>query len=264
MRRTRGKRILAVTCATAMAAGIAGCEAHAARRHFINSVQAAQGSVAAERNLAIAFDLEVQDGLEPPAHGHFICAVQGRGVCATYDNGVHVVWNGQQGWVSPDTPHPPAALCNARRYAWLLTAPLRLRDPGVRVEALGTLPYEDHPWPCARLTFPDVEPAPPSPGLILYRDPQSHLVAVVAFVVDESTDSDGHPQWAPRSVTFDDFVEVNGLTLPTNWTFWPWTRTLGPCGDLVGVAKLSNLSLVEIEEDTFALPAANVSPDESR
>lgn len=246
---TRGRAVVAAALLTMLLGS--GCAERKARRAFIENVETAHGREAWPAQQALAFDVEVQDGLDALVNAHFVCALPGPRVRADFADGTHVVWNGASCRVSSETTDGELACRQVRHWSSLLLAPFRLHARRVHVQTVGELPFRENPQPVARVIYRNPAAAG-SPAYLLYTDAADHRVVAEAFVVHEQGDD---AKWTPRAVTFEKYENVGGVAVPVEWQFWPWSKADGPRGDLIGYARLSNVQFVPIDDATFTLPA---------
>jgi hypothetical protein len=171
-------------------------------------------------------------------------------------DGTVAVFDGQQAWVAPGTAGLERARFHLLTWPYFTAAPFKLRDPGSRLELLGDRELaagSGKRYPSAKLTFEDGVGDTPDDWYRIYRDPETGLLAALAYVVTY-----GRPQSEaeaePHAITYRDPVTVEGVELATVWTFWHWSETEGIYGEPIGDARLNAPRFVEPAADAFDRP----------
>ena len=89
---------------------------------------------------------------------------------------------------------------------------------------------------------------------MFYRDPQTTPLAAMAYIVTYGKDRK-HAEADPHVVIFQDFTSIDGVVLPTRWTFHHWKQETGAEGEPIARVSLEHLRFVEPEDIAFARPA---------
>lgn len=165
-----------------------------------------------------------------------------------------VIWDGETAWVTPADAEFPRARFHVLTWPYFLAAPMKLRDPGTRLELLGAKAVDAKLHDAARLTFEEGVGDTPDDWYILYRDSRTNRLEAMAYVVTYGTRLEDANQ-EPHAIVYDDFQEVEGVMIPTTWEFRLWSEEkAGIYGDPLGQAKLSDVRFVTPEEGTFQVP----------
>ncbi len=165
-----------------------------------------------------------------------------------------VIWDGETAWVTPADAEFPRARFHVLTWPYFLAAPMKLRDPGTRLELLGAKSVETELHDAARLTFGEGVGDTPEDWYVLYRHPQTSRLEGMAYVVTYGTTVEDANQ-EPHAILYDDFQDVEGVAIPTTWEFRLWSEEkAGVYGDPLGEAKLSDVRFVTPEEGTFQVP----------
>lgn len=167
-------------------------------------------------------------------------------------DGTVVVFDGKSCWVSPADSKLEKARFHALTWPYFFTAPMKLRDPGTKLEDLGILKLKGKEYDGAKLTFEKGVGDAPDDWYVLYRDPQSNVLAAMAYIVTYFG-GDAPPAREPHAITYEAFETVDGVKVPTLWKFWQWSRTDG-LGKSLGKVEISDVEFVEPDADTFVKP----------
>ncbi|MHC4588588.1 MAG: hypothetical protein ACYTAQ_04415, partial [Planctomycetota bacterium] len=122
-----------------------------------------------------------------------------------------------------------------------LAAPFTLRGPGRRLVPTGPRPLGGVQHETALLTFDADVGYGPDDWYVIYEDPQTSLLAAMAYVVTYGGVTAREAEGQPRAIVYHDVVTIDGVTLPLRWTFHHWSAEAGPRGDPIGEGTLANL-----------------------
>lgn len=222
---------------------------------FAAPIEAAHGKEAWERAGAVSADLSLSMGGNQVLAGRLLFTPQvGRSRLELAD-GTVAVFDGEGAWVSPAAADLPQARFHLLTWPYFLAAPFKLRDPGAHLEDLGTRPHDGVEHPAARLTFDPGVGDSPDDWYVVYRDPATGRLAAMAYVVTYGGRSAEEAAAEPHAITYHDFRQVDGATLPTTWRLWNWSEEEGIHGDPLGEVILADLAFVTPPPDAFARPA---------
>ena len=162
-------------------------------------------------------------------------------------DGTVVVFDGKSCWVSPADSKFEMARFHSLTWPYFLAAPMKLRDPGTKLEDLGKLQLKGKEYDAAKLTFGEGVGDAPDDWYVLYRDANSGTLEAMAYIV---TYFGGNASSAkePHAITYEKFETIDGVQVPTLWKFWNWSRDGG---------LAENLGKVEISDVEFATPPAD-------
>ena len=205
-----------------------------------------KSAVSAEIRVTFGGNLMI-DGtlLMDPSGGHVRMELEG-GTVLGYDDG--------DAWVAPAEAEIQGARFHVLTWPYFLAAPMKLRDPGSRLEDLGKRPFRDgRERPAAKLTFGDGVGDTPDDWYVVYRDDQNRLVSMAYIVTFGKSVEEAEEE--PHAISYSEFKEIDGVVISHRWQFWNWNEADGIVGDAIGEATLENVSFVEPAADAFTRPA---------
>lgn len=167
--------------------------------------------------------------------------------------GASVVWDGGTAWVSPADAEFPRARFHVLTWPYFLAAPMKLRDPGTRLEDLGSRTMEGRTYDVARLSFEGAVGDTPDDWYVLYRDGETNRLAAMAYIVTYGTPRED-AEAEPHAITYEDFTTVDGVEIPTTWRFWLWNEEDGIHGDPIGRVELSEVRFMTPGPEAFEVP----------
>lgn len=130
---------------------------------------------------------------------------------------------------------------------------MKLDDPGANLVVQQPRPLDGKPHETAKLTFDAGVGDAPDDWYILYRDPESHLLKAMAYIVTYGKSVE-EANKEPHAITYHDFEEVEGVKIPMTWKFWLWSEEKGVHGDQLGAVRLSTVKFVTPSATAFSRP----------
>jgi len=226
-------------------------------REFATPVEEAHGLAAWSAKPALRADMVASFGGRVRNQGTMLFRTDSSASRFDFSDGTLLVFDGRDAWVSPSTSNFQRARFHVRAWPYLLAAPLKLRDHGVRFEDLGERTLDGRTYSAAKLTFLPGAGDSPDNWMIAYREPGTNRLAAMAFI-DTYGKERAAAEREPEVVWFQDFVTVAGVTLPTTLALHRWSE--GATGELLGTVVFSNLEFVTPEPGAFDRPDDSI-PD---
>lgn len=168
-------------------------------------------------------------------------------------DGTVAIWDGTDAWVSPASAEFARARFHVLTWPYFLSAPMKLRDPGTHIEPLGETAMGGETFETARLTFDAGVGDTPDDWYVLYRDETTDRLHGMAYIVTYGTNLE-QAEAEPHAITYHDFVDVEGVAIPTRWTFWLWNETNEIHGEPIGSVALDDVRFTEPSADAFTVP----------
>jgi hypothetical protein len=165
-------------------------------------------------------------------------------------DGTAVVFDGTSAWVSPASSGFAGARFHALTWPYFVAVPMKLRDPGTHLEALGQRQLQGETFEAARLSFDPGTGDSPDDWYLLYRDSGTGLLRAMAYIVTYGRPA-GAVKAEPHAITYHDFVEVGGVEIPTTWKLWSWSEAEGITGEPLGRVTLTEPRFVRPELGAF-------------
>lgn len=246
--------LLAVAAALASAIGpLPAAEPPQAAASFAAPIEAAQGRDAWYAAKALQARLSLSFGGRPALAGRILFRTGLGASRLDLEDGTVAVFDGRSAWVSPATSAFKQARFHLLTWPYFLALPMKLRDPGTHLQALGERRLRGRSYAAARLTFDAGTGDTPEDWYVLYRDASSGRLAAAAYVVTYGKDAAAAAK-EPHAITYDDHVVIDGVQIATTWTFWHWSEARGIEGKPIGSGKLSDLSFVQPGPEAFIRP----------
>jgi len=168
-------------------------------------------------------------------------------------DGPSVIWDGRTAWLAPDDAELPMARFHVLTWPYFALAPLKLRDPGTRLELLGTRETLGRSFETARLTFAEGVGDTPDDWYVLYKDPDTSRLHAMAYIVTFGTTA-VEAEKEPHAIVYEEHAQLDGALVPTRMRFYMWTDDDGIHGDAIGELRLQNPRFVDPDPGTFEAP----------
>lgn len=250
----KSKRLL-TALATVSALLLLSAPSLAGGASFAKSIEKAHGAKAWYQKAAFETEITVEFGGQQALAGTLLTDPVVGKVRIDLGDGTALVLNEEGVWKAPADSAFPGARFHILTWPYFVAAPMKLRDPGAQLEKLGKLPLKGgEELPAARLTFESGVGDTPDDWYVVYRDAESNRLAGMAYIVTFGKDT-AAAEAEPHAITYHDFVEVEGVSIPTRWKFWNWSREKGIEGDPIGNVQLKKPRFVTPAADAFATPA---------
>lgn len=220
-------------------------------RQFATPIEEAHGLAAWNGKQALSADMVGTFGGTVRNQGTMLFRTDSTAARFDFSDGTLLVFEGDHAWVSPSSSQFQRARFHLRAWPYLLAAPMKLRDHGVRFEDLGERPLDGVAYSAARLTFLPGAGDSPDNWMIAYRDPETNRLAAMAFI-DTYGKERADAESQPEVVLFQDYVTVEGVTLPTTLALH-WLEG-DAVGELLGTVVFSNLEFVTPDPGAFDRP----------
>lgn len=241
--------ILSVPPAPAAAQAAEGsAEAFARAIEKAHGLESWSGKEALQTDFRLAFGPQVLEGrlLFRPDMSASRLEVKG---------GPVLVHDGESAWVSPAAAPFPQARFHLLTWPYFAAVPMKLRDPGAKLELMEEKPLQaGQNLPAARLTFAPGTGDTPDDWYVVYREPGTNRLKAVAYIVTYGKSAE-EAEKEPHALLYEDFQTVDGVTLSTSWKFYNWNQEQGVHGDPLGEMSFSNLRFVTPPADAFQRPA---------
>jgi hypothetical protein len=230
---------------------------------FTAPIEAAHADSVWQRRDALAAGLTVRFGGQTRLRGQMLMSTNAGRARLKLGGDTVAVFDGEAAWVAPDSAALPRARLNLLTWPYFAAAPHKLDDPGTQLERRGRMPVRQAPprddaaasptMPAARLTFAAGTGDSPDDWYMLYRDPQTNRLAAMGYVVTYGAAT--AESATPHAIVYSGYQSVEGVPLPTAWTFYNWSEAKGPHGEPTGRVTLRDPRFVSPPDSAFAPPA---------
>ena len=221
---------------------------------FAKQIEQAHGHTAWQKRHAVAANITLDFGgnrLLDGADMRFNTAV-GKARLEP-DAQTTVVFDGETAWLTPADSDFSRPRFHVLTWSYFMAAPFKLRDPGANLEMLGERDLRGETYNAARLTFDPGVGDSPDDWYIVYRDKDTNRLHAMAYIVTYGKSREKAEQ-EPHAIVYENFADIDGVTLAKNWRFHHWSVDRGVYGEPIGKVRLENIRFIDPAEDTFTKP----------
>ncbi|MEO1366710.1 MAG: hypothetical protein AAFX50_06005 [Acidobacteriota bacterium] len=236
-----------------LTAGPVAAEHHA---HSLSErVEATHGGEAWDRQAALEVYITVDFGGQRLITGKMLTDTPVGKTRFELTDGTTLVFDGESAWKAPADSTFQGTRFHVLTWPYFLAAAMKLDDPGTHLEDLGEMPYRGgRKLPASRLTFGDGVGDSPDDWYIVYTHPKSHRLEAMAYIVTFGKDEEAAAAAEPSAIVYSEYVDVDGVQIPTQWQFFKWDAEKGVMGEEIGKVAVIQPRFVDPAADAFAAP----------
>ena len=164
----------------------------------------------------------------------------------TYDNARSVdarfAWGGEQAWIAPDSIERPNPRFWALSGFYFQQIPFVLADPGTNYEALPDDTLDGTPHDMVGVTFGGNVGDSPDDRYTLYLDKDTGRVDAIRYSATYGRDVGPDADLSETFFDYEDYVTVDGLTVPTRFEGYSYSEDEGPGDTLRNEARVDSIS----------------------
>lgn len=213
---------------------------------FVQSIENEHNSEVYNSKEIIQFDLNLVFGGKVRFDGS-IQMTPNAGMVNMKDSNKTMIWDGQNAYTS-DSSYSKARF-DLLTWSYFFAAPYKLNDKGTIHTILGQKLLNEESFDALKLTFEDGIGDSPEDWYVVYKDQKSDLLAAMAYIVTSSKSLE-EAEKDPHAITYEAYVELDGIPFATQWNFWTWNEE-GELNKLLGSAVISNIRFIKKEESLF-------------
>ena len=151
-------------------------------------------------------------------------------------------WTGDRAWVAPPDIEQPNPRFWALSGFYFQQIPFVFADPGINYEALPDASIDGTPHDMVRITFGDDVGDAPDDVYTLYLDKESGQVDAIRYAVTYGRDVGPDADLQETFFDYQDYVTVDGLTVPTRFEGYGYSDDEGIGDSLRNWARADSIS----------------------
>ncbi|MHC5005495.1 MAG: hypothetical protein ACYTJ0_20525 [Planctomycetota bacterium] len=222
--------------------------------YLVRRIEKAHGAEAWRRQEVVRADLHVHFGGEDMLQGTLAYDIHGGRARLDLRDGTALVFDGTAAWVAPSSAETSMARFHLLTWPYFLAAPFKLRDPGTVARKHPLSAIDGRLCETLKLTFAAGTGDTPDDWYLVHLDTTTDLVAAMAYIVTYGTPV-AEASADPHAIVYGGHRTIDGVVVPTEWTFRSWRADDGVQGDELGRARLRNVRFGALDESLFAKPA---------
>ena len=166
-------------------------------------------------------------------------------------------WDGERAWIAPDSLEQPNPRFWALTGFYFQQIPFVLADPGARYEALPDDSIDGTPHDMVRVTFGETVGDSPDDTYTLYLDKSTGQVDAIRYTVSYGRDVGPDEDLPQTFFDYQDYVTVDGLTVPTRFEGYSYSEADGPGDTLQSEAVADSISYRRSFDESELEPPEN-------
>ena len=151
-------------------------------------------------------------------------------------------WTGERAWIAPDSIEQPNPRFWALSGFYFQQIPFVLADPGTNYEALPDDSIDGTPHDMVEITFGEDVGDSPDDRYTLYLDKETGQVDAIRYTVSYGRDVGPDEELSETFFDYEDYVTVDGLTVPTRFEGYTYSEANGPGDTLRNEAVADSIS----------------------
>ena len=151
-------------------------------------------------------------------------------------------WTGERAWIAPDSIEQPNPRFWALSGFYFQQIPFVLADPGTNYEALPDDSIDGTPHDMVEITFGESVGDSPDDRYTLYLDKETGQVDAIRYTVSYGRDVGPDEGLSETFFDYEDYVTVDGLTVPTRFEGYTYSEANGPGDTLRNEAVADSIS----------------------
>lgn len=177
----------------------------------------------------------------------------------TYDDAKPVdarfAWTGERAWIAPASLDQPNPRFWALSGFYFQQIPFVFADPGLNYRALPDDTLDGEPHDMVEVTFEQDVGDSPGDTYTLYLDKDSDQVDAIRYTVSFGRDVEQGVDLPETFFDYQDYVTVDGLTVPTRFEGYAYSEEEGPADTLRNEAIADSISYRRpFDESKLAAP----------
>lgn len=165
-------------------------------------------------------------------------------------SGPVAVYDGETCWIRPADAEVRRARFHVLTWAWFAIAPFKVEGDGIHLTDWEEATSGGETYLVSRQTFDAGEGDTPDDWYDLWIDPATGSLQAMGYIVTYGKDLET-ANAEPHAIGYHDEITVDGVTLPSRWTFHMYARDTG-IGETIGTGSVSNVRFVPAG-DLFAV-----------
>lgn len=220
-----------------------------AKSDFVNRVERAHGVDKFKSHDAIQFDIVLIFGGKERLNAKITILTNSSQASIEKKNGDRLIIINNQVYRSSTYTNPKGARFDAYTWTYFFLYPFKLSDPGTIWSPEKRRNLNGNSYNVATLTFESNIGDAPDDRYITFVNPNSNMIEKVGYIVTFGK-SKAEAMKNQRAISYDNYVEVDGVYFSDQWSFWSYDENQGLIKKS-GEAKIRNIKFLTQDEVLF-------------
>ncbi len=217
---------------------------------LVASLEKAHRVEAFRQKKALAFDLRLRFGGQERLKARITATPGSDRIRVDREDGTSLYYYRGEGYKMPPDSSWPGARFDLLTWPYFAMAPFKLSDPGTHWESLPEAKEGEKSYARGKLTFGQGVGDAPDDWYVAHQDVETSLLEGLAYIVTFSR-SQKEAEKNPHAIRYSDYVQVEGIPIASQWTFWNWSEEQGFEGPMIGEARLTNIQFTDPDAGIF-------------
>ncbi len=202
-------------------------------------------------NDVITFDINLTFGGKERLNGTIYSKTNSSKVKIEKPNGVSILYDGEEVYLTPDTANYPDARFDALAWQYFALAPFKFSDEGTKWGEPETMPLrEGDTLKAVKLHFNSGTGDAPDDWYYVYQNDETKLLEAMAYIVTIGDRTVEEAENNIHAITYSNYKEVDTTYIATKWKFWNWDKETG-LQDQIGEADITNIRYTKEKLNMF-------------
>lgn len=166
-------------------------------------------------------------------------------------------WDGSRAWIAPDTIQKPNPRFWSLSGFYFQQIPFVLADPGLNYRIIPDDTIDGVPHDMVEVTFSEGVGDSPGDTYTLYLDKPTGRLDAIRYTVSYGRDVEPGADLPETFFDYEDFVTVDGLTVPTRFEGYTYSEEAGPGDTLRNEAFADSISYRRPFDESMLEPPEN-------
>lgn len=202
---------------------------------------------------AVSYTIVVKFGGQDYLDAKFTQSVDGTMIKMEKADGETIIYDGTEVYTNKADGDLGRARFDIFTWSYFFALPYKLNDNGTLWSDFTNKPFYGEEVPTGKLSFESNIGDAPDDWYVAYKNPNNNYLVGAAYIVSYGKGKEKAEE-EPHAVKYNNFTEVEGIPFSTDWTYHMWTNETG-FGDLIGEAKLSNITFSKLNTEVFKKPS---------
>ncbi len=221
-----------------------GMNAQSNAASFTSSIEQVHQKEAFFKKKGLTYDIDIKFGGQPYLNGKVTQTTGGDKIKIEKSDGSTILYDGTNVVASGiDKEKLGGARFDIFTWPYFTGFPYKLNDPGTQWSEFGKKAWGNHQLNTAKLTFVSGTGDAPDDWYVVYQNPTTKILEGAAYIVSFGKGKEAAEK-EPHAVKYSNFISVDGIPIPTKWTYHMWTPEKG-YGQQIGEATLNNVLFLE-------------------
>ncbi|TNJ43497.1 hypothetical protein KFZ70_17010 [Tamlana fucoidanivorans] len=218
---------------------------------YVSNIEKAYQKKAFLTKAAVTFDVSIVFGGNEILNGKALFSTDSSNGILKLNNGDTIVFSQQNVYHSPDAKNTKMIRFHAYTWHYFFMFPYKLSDQGTVWSFYPNSNLNGKNYDTKKLSFKANTGDAPDDWYVVYANPETHLIDVVAYIVTAGKTKEAAED-DPHAIKYQDFKTIKNIPVAHKWTFWEWHATKGLTKQ-IGMGIIKNVEFIDSDAALFEI-----------